>query len=186
MNSLVFLQKRQALTTSLIVAEYFEKRHDHIIRDIESQYGDLPEFGEMFHKATYPDSYGRKQKMYTMNRDGFFMLVCGFTGKKAISVRLTFIKAFNAMEQILLNQQNEEWQQIRRDGKEGNKRMCKVVHDYIIPLARAKGSTTPDAIFYMNYNKAVNRSACVQPNSRDSLSLSQLYEIEKMQEMTEV
>ena len=45
MNELVFLKNNQALTTSLKVAEYFKKRHDHVIRDIEEQYGDLPNLG---------------------------------------------------------------------------------------------------------------------------------------------
>lgn len=186
MKELVFLKSKQALTTSLKVAETFEKRHDHVIRDIEEQYGDLPEFGEMFYKTTYPDSYGRPQKMYLMNRDGFFMLVTGFSGSKAKQVKLAFIKAFNAMEKALLNQQNEEWRAIRQAGKRGNKKMCTVIHDVIIPLARAAGSTTADGKFYMTYQKAVNRAAKIQPNSRDELPLGQLYEVEKLQNIVEV
>ena len=190
MKELVFLQNNQALTTSLKVAEYFEKRHDHIIRDIETQYGDLPEFGEMFYKGTYPDSYGRLQTMYTMNRDGFFMLVTGFTGKKARTIKLTFIKAFNAMEQkiieLVAERKSEEWRAIRQAGKRGNQKMCDAIHNYIIPLARSSGSTAPDKVFYMNYQKLVNKRAGIQPNSRDSQPLGQLYEIEKMQDMVEI
>ena len=124
--------------------------------------------------------------MYLMNRDGFFMLVTGFTGEKAKQVKLAFIKAFNAMEKALLNQQNEEWRAIRQAGKRGNKEMCAVIHDVIIPLARAAGSTTKDDKFYMTYQKAVNRAAKIQPKSRDDLPLGQLYEIEKLQSMVEV
>lgn len=52
MNELVFLKSSQALTTSLKVAEYFEKRHDRLLQTIEEQYGGLHEFVEMFHKAS--------------------------------------------------------------------------------------------------------------------------------------
>lgn len=186
MTEMVFLKNRQALTTSLKVAEVFEKRHDNVIQTIEREYGDLLEFKEMFRKATYPDSYGRKQPMYYMNRDGFFMLVTGFTGKKATAVKLAFIKAFNAMEQILLNQQNEQWREIRAAGKVSNRELCDVIHDVIIPLAREQGATAPDRVFYINYQRAINKAAGIKPNSRDELPVTQLYEIEKLQRIAEV
>lgn len=186
MKELVFLKGKQALTDSLKVAEYFGKRHDRLLQTIETEYGDLHEFVEMFRKATYLDSYGRQQPMYFMNRDGFFMLVTGFKGAKAKQFKLAFIKAFNAMEQILLNWRNAEWQEIRESTKRGNRAMCDVIHDYVIPLARANGSTTPDDKFYMTYQKAVNKAAGVQPKSRDTQPLSQLYEIEKIQDMVGV
>lgn len=39
--------------------------------------------------------------MYYMNRDGFSLLVMGFTGKKAIEWKIKFINAFNEMEKAL-------------------------------------------------------------------------------------
>ena len=36
-----------------------------------------------------------------MNRDGFFLLVMGFTGPKALKFKIDFINAFNKMEQQL-------------------------------------------------------------------------------------
>ena len=180
MNELVFLKNNQALTTSLKVAEYFKKRHDHVIRDIEEQYGDLPEFGEMFHKATYPDSYGRQQPMYTMNRDGFFMLVTGFTGKKANEIKLAFIKQFNAMEQILLNRQNERWQELRGATKDGYKDLSAVVKE-LYEWAVSHGCKAPEKVYYQNFAKLMNKTLGINPNSRDTLSLWQLFEIEKLQ-----
>ena len=48
-TGLVVVENNQAITTSLKVAEYFEKRHDRLLQTIEEQYGDLHEFVEMFH-----------------------------------------------------------------------------------------------------------------------------------------
>ena len=55
MNNLVVMQNRQAATTSLIVAESFNKNHQHIMRDIrklKDQFGlskiGLTKFKEMF------------------------------------------------------------------------------------------------------------------------------------------
>lgn len=89
------------MTTSLKVAAEFNKRHDNVIQTIEREYGHLLEFKKMFRKVTYPDGYGRQQPMYLMNRDGFFMLVTGFTGKKGMQVKLAFIKGFKSMERPL-------------------------------------------------------------------------------------
>lgn len=80
------------------VAEHFEKRHDHTLRDIEV-FRDLPNFGEMFEEVTIPDSYGRPQRAYNMNRDGFSLLAMGFTGKTALSWKVRYIEAFNKMEE---------------------------------------------------------------------------------------
>lgn len=104
MTDLVFLKDNQALTTSRIVAEYFEKQHQHVMRDIRdiiAQAGDASKIGDMFTKATYEDAYGRSKPMFTMNRDGFNLLAMGFTGAKALQFKLKFIAAFNAMEQQL-------------------------------------------------------------------------------------
>lgn len=98
MNNLVIMKNQQAVTSSLQVAESFEKRHDHILRDIDSIKKDVPNFGEMFLEGIESDSYGRDRKVIYMNRDGFTLLAMGFTGKKALNFKLKYIKAFNQME----------------------------------------------------------------------------------------
>ena len=107
-EELVQVVNKQLVTSSVTVAGNFEKRHDHVIRDIEVYKKDVPNFGEMFHKGTTQDSYGREQKVYFMNRDGFSLLVMGFRGQKALSWKLKFLAAFNAMEEQLMKSMNPE------------------------------------------------------------------------------
>lgn len=95
------------VVTSLDVAETFEKRHDHVLRDVEKLKKDIPNFGEMFFETTMPDTYGRNQKAFLMNRDGFTLLVMGYTGEKAMKFKLAYIKQFNAMEQALIGKMKE-------------------------------------------------------------------------------
>lgn len=102
-NELVIMHDQQAVTTSLKVAEVFEKRHDHILRDISNLRKDVPNFGEMFLEGTEPDSYGRNRRIYYMNRDGFTLLAMGFNGAKAMQFKLKYIEAFNAMEAAINN-----------------------------------------------------------------------------------
>lgn len=98
MTDLVIMKDRQAVTSSLNVAENFEKRHDHVLRDIDGVEKDVPNFGEMFFETNEPDSYGRDRRVIYMNRDGFTILAMGFTGKKALQFKLKYIDAFNQME----------------------------------------------------------------------------------------
>ena len=101
MNQLVIMKDKQAVTSSLQVAETFGKRHDHVMRDIEEliEQSGSPKLGnEMFVKETY-ENRGKQYPMHYMNRDGFTLLAMGFTGDKALQFKLEYIKAFNEMEQ---------------------------------------------------------------------------------------
>ena len=55
MNDLVFARKDEAVTDSLTVAEYFQKRHDRVLRAIENLLEGLPKNGvsEMAHLGDY-------------------------------------------------------------------------------------------------------------------------------------
>ena len=55
----------------------------------------------MFIQSTYLNRQGHSQPMYYMNRDGFTLLVVGFTGKKALKFKMQYIEAFNQMENEL-------------------------------------------------------------------------------------
>lgn len=98
------MQSGEPVASSRQIAENFEKRHDHVMRDIDAIKKDIPNFGEMFFETTAPDSYGREQRAYLMNRDGFTLLAMGFTGKAALEWKLKYIAAFNEMEKKLTEQ----------------------------------------------------------------------------------
>lgn len=108
MNNLVEISKdKQVVTTSVRVAEVFGKRHDNILRQINTLIGRLREqqdFSRLKNEAAkyavanYKDEQGKLRKQYIMNRDGFTLLAMGFTGPKALKFKLQYIQAFNDME----------------------------------------------------------------------------------------
>ena len=113
MNEIILsTQNGEPVASSRQIAENFEKRHDHVMRDIDTFKKDVPNFGEMFFEAEAPDSYGRPQRTYLMNRDGFSLLVMGFTGKAALEWKLKYIAAFNEMEKKLSTRATSQLQDL--------------------------------------------------------------------------
>ena len=98
------MQSGEPVASSRQIAESFEKNHNHVLRDIDSLKKDVSNFGQMFFETTAPDSYGREQRAYLMNRDGFTLLAMGFNGKAALEWKLKYIAAFNEMEKKLTEQ----------------------------------------------------------------------------------
>ncbi|WP_297895524.1 Rha family transcriptional regulator [uncultured Campylobacter sp.] len=87
-------------TTSLSVAAVFEKRHADIIAKISEFPTD--DFNERnFSLVKYQDQKGEFRPMYKMTRDGFSLLVMGFTGERAYKWKIEFIAAFNKMEAMI-------------------------------------------------------------------------------------
>jgi len=99
--------KGNAVTTSLLVAEKFGKRHSDVMRAISETIKQMPEneckrnFAPWQHDIVQPNGGNRIEPYYMMTRDGFSLLVMGFTGAKAMAFKLEFIEAFNEMERKL-------------------------------------------------------------------------------------
>jgi len=101
MNNLVIMKDQQAVTSSLQVAETFNKNHRDVLRAIDDLEKDVRNFAQMFLVTDLPDTYGRGRRAYYMNRDGFTLLAMGFTGRKAVKFKMQYIEAFNQMENEL-------------------------------------------------------------------------------------
>lgn len=93
---------------SLEVADRFGKRHADVIRAIENLVTELAtqncvtnvEPEGCFIPAEYQNR-GKTYKKYLLTRDGFSLLVMGFTGPAALHWKLLYIEAFNKMEEAL-------------------------------------------------------------------------------------
>ncbi|MFV0587534.1 Rha family transcriptional regulator [Bacteroides reticulotermitis] len=101
MNELVFKGNNdQALTSSLLVAEKFGKNHRDVLESIRNLVAENSAASLLFAESQY-ENRGKMYPMYIMNRDGFTLLVMGFTGKDALQFKLDYIHAFNQMEQTI-------------------------------------------------------------------------------------
>ena len=103
----VFIQDQQVKTTSLKVAELFNKQHKDVLRKLESL-DCSPEFTSAHfcaHVQTIEIGNGatRESKYYEMTKDGFMFLVMGFTGAAAAKIKEAYINTFNQMAAMLYN-----------------------------------------------------------------------------------
>ena len=93
--------------SSLSISEHFEKPHDAVLKSVRKIVSECPaEFDAVnFYAVNYTDAKGESRPMYQLSRDGFTLVAMGFTGKKALAWKVKYIEAFNAMEQVILDNQ---------------------------------------------------------------------------------
>ena len=196
MNELVFIQNEQAITTSLKVAEVFEKQHKDVLEKIRFLAAEISAtkledgYNPQFCEKTYVDERGKIYPMYEMNRDGFTELVGNMNGVKVREWKRKYFAAFNRMEnaliELLAEKKSAEYLEVRNATKIGYKKLAETIQQVLIPLAREQGSDTDEKIFYINYARSINKRLGIKSKSRDKLPVGKLYEVEKMQSIADV
>lgn len=107
MNQLINVTNHNGIivVSSRDVARDFGKEHNDTKKRIRELVRDMGEISHnYFILSEYKDSLNRTQEEYLLTRDGFSLLVMGFTGVPALQWKLKYIDAFNKMEQALRNQ----------------------------------------------------------------------------------
>ena len=97
-------QNKTPMTTSLLVAEKFGKKHEDILktyRKVLSDYG-LTEVSEFFSETWLYDSQNKKRAVIEMTEEGYSLVADRLKGKTALKWKLEYVKAFSAMKRKLL------------------------------------------------------------------------------------
>src|SRR5260370_32922361 len=81
--SLLEFSEDKLYVSSLDVAHHFEKQHNNVIRAIEAIECSTEFRALNFERSSYASAQNRQIPLYRMTRDGFTMLVMGFTRGKA-------------------------------------------------------------------------------------------------------
>lgn len=147
--------EEQILTTSLKVADKFEKQHKDVLESIRGIRDAMStaEFSALFKETNYKASNGKNNPMYEMNRDGFSLLAMGFTGEKALKWKLDYINAFNIMESELkrIYTERQQWQIERDKGV--------VIRHILTDTIKMKITDSPHKRFaYPNYTNLIYRT----------------------------
>ena len=117
-ESLVTIRDGKYWTTSLKIAEKFEKEHRSVIKAIEESSCSKEFRSANFHADVYKDSYGREQPMYYLTQQGFSWVVLGFTGEKASMWKEKFLITFEKlMNRALSLNFSAELEEFKEDPK---------------------------------------------------------------------
>ena len=103
-NLITRTEDGKLVVSSRRVADDFGKDHAKVLRSIEGYISENPILASQsyFIKSNYKTNGNNKTyKEYLLTRDGFSLLVMGFTGSKALEWKLKYIEAFNTMERKL-------------------------------------------------------------------------------------
>lgn len=109
MNELINViknEKGQLVVSSREIATNFNKDHKHVLESISNLINGVDEnSADLFIESKYQHPQNKQwYKEYLLTRDGFSLLVMGFTGAKALEWKLKYIKAFNKMEEHIKSQ----------------------------------------------------------------------------------
>jgi len=107
MNQLIEIKNKegQLVVSSRQIARDFGKNHRDILKaidDLISQMGVAKNYADLFILSKYVQEQNKQTyREYLITRDGFSLLVMGFTGNKALEWKLKYIEAFNKMEKTI-------------------------------------------------------------------------------------
>lgn len=172
-TNLVAVTNGQVTTTSLKIAEVFEKQHKDVLKAIREL--EIPEeFNRRnFAPVEYIDAKGEKRPACQITRDGFTLLAMGFTGSRAMQFKLAYIEAFNEMEKMLnepTSAVNEaEFDMFRLIGKFGEMKRNPITE--ALAFAIRKPSSAETVLYRINHPEAAPHKVA----KARGLSLRQVY-----------
>lgn len=103
----------EPVTTSEFVAKAFGKEHKNVLARIEEIRAQVPDFfGKLNFKLIEKERKNNlgfilKDKAYELTKNGFMLLVMGFTGKAAMGVKIAYINAFDSLADRLKQLQKD-------------------------------------------------------------------------------
>lgn len=156
--------EERLVTTSLKVSEMFTyideetnkkytREHKSILRAIRELKCSEKFRGEHFAPSEYTDARGKKQPCIEMDRDGFTLLVMGFSDPKSMYFKEKYIEAFNKMEDELkrIYTERQQWQIERDKGV--------VIRHILTDTIKMKIADSPHKRFaYPNYTNLIYKT----------------------------
>lgn len=99
LTPVVFIKDNAVFANSRDVADFFVKLHFNVLNDIRGLLKSQDTPAEWFRPVvTINEQNGQRYRAYDMTRDGFTLLVMGYTGAKALEFKVRYIQEFNRME----------------------------------------------------------------------------------------
>ncbi len=187
-NELMIIERKEmAVVSSRVIAERFNKRHNNLLSSISAITKGLLENkqtpADYFIKSWYKeDQNGQTYPEYLCTRDGFSLLVMGFTGKEALEWKLKYINAFNQMEAFIQERRSSEWLITRKQGKLIRRAETDTLAN-LVEYAEAQGSRNMRKQVYTIYSKLVNGLVGIESGERETAPFKTISVIAFLEDM---
>lgn len=166
------------------VAVMVDKRHDHLIRDIENYIeviSETPNLGaqnlkadDYFIKSSYKIRGNNKTyPCYLISKMGCEFIGNKMTGDKGILFTAMYVKLFNEMETIQKQKKTEYWQYLRARSKEEYKALTDMIKIFV-DYATAQGSKRAN-FYYIAFSRLTNGMTATI--DRDNTDIEHLHSI---------
>jgi Rha family phage regulatory protein len=132
MSQLVLAEGKALLTTSRIVAKAFGMEHKNVMLAIRnlSVAGDFARLN--FKPCKFTTDKNREFDEFHITEAGAMLLIMGFTGDKALHVKLRFIAEFEAMRDKLAKMNDGiEWKAARLQGKNVRQSFTNTIKNFV-------------------------------------------------------
>lgn len=173
MNELVIVRKEETVTTSLKVAETFQKRHDSVIRDIRSLDCSEEFTAHNFVESRYKDKTGKYNPMFYITKNGFMFLAMGYRGKKAARFKEAYIAEFDRMHELLKEISSQGRIEARTQSKINRRLETDVIQEFV-KYAENQGSKNAEK-YFQNFTRLANNVCGIE--DRNLASVMQLHDL---------
>lgn len=164
--------ERILLVESRDVAKALDKRHDHLVRDIDTYVYHMenppkettsPNLGrlnpkEFFIESMYEDKKKEQRRCYLITKMGCEFLAGKTTGAKGTLFSVLYVKEFNRMQEQLAKQESEQWKNTRQEGKSYRRELTDTIKE-LVEYSVSKGVSPKKANqCYGRFTKIINNA----------------------------
>ena len=174
MNNLVTIQEKQAVTTSLAVADGCQLTHQAVIKLIRRYQSDFNEFGQLRFEISVTKRAGEKTEYAILNEDQATYLITLFRNTGIVRrFKIELVKAFRRITNQLakLQKADPEFRYVRDDSKVSQRHLTDAIKS-----SRDEAGKETREYHFSNEMLMVNEVFCGkrQPIDRDGLAPEQL------------
>lgn len=105
-SAIVHVMQDRVMADSRDVAAAFGKQHKAVLKRVDDLMGEQSELRHNFMPQLFEVSQNgalRHYRRFDIDRKGFMLLVMGFTGEKALALKIAWIDEFDRMERLLVD-----------------------------------------------------------------------------------
>jgi len=184
---IITVHRGKSFTNSLVYTKEFEFIHKNALNKIRKLIAEYKALRSEFRESTFINDRNREYPYFEMTRDGYTTLIMQMGGAKnkksrdlIFAKQQLFIKAFNKMEQVLLQKSNTEWVTERKQGKIARRAETDTIKEFI-DYAMKQGASSGAKFYYKNITNATYKALTLieqkKPKTRETLDVLELHQL---------